>query len=376
MSGSTMSSKPLIIKNGSHHTCNSDVGSCEIKIQESDKKDDGFQPQDQIPCQYMDKPELIQSFRSLKKLFLLLATLNMLLIIACFVLVIHKESECTRKSADSVKMVEDVKTIVQENLLSSNSLNIVRKHIFCASCDAVRDVMPHFFESVDNNRCCIENISTLLRLLKYILLKNLNEYNSEVRNLKSSIEDLKEDTNILENALFSSNKTNVTEGTDYDIRRETVMWSTIQKNNQLINTVLNHRRSALHLSGTAGETSIHWSEEVQSGDLSYDDGGIHVRSGGKYFIYSSIHFSKKVCDGTENFGYSIDQEYSPGEFIPIARVEKHCATSRSIDTGLLAQSVLQVDLGQHGTLRIQYDRNNQEFIAKENKLHTIIVFEI
>ncbi|XP_045199406.2 uncharacterized protein LOC123553810 [Mercenaria mercenaria] len=368
-------SKPLLldVKNSFHHT--------DTDVQESDNDKNDFQKQDTIvTVTHEQLAKIDKDFVSLKKLFLLLVALTIVLLFVCSFLVIYLESKCARNKYGSLPnfltSVDDINKIVQENLASNDFLSRAHKHIFCVSCDALRETEPHFFESIGNNKCCIENLSIFIRLLKYTFLKSLNEYNSKVRSLKSRIDDLKEDINILETALFISNKTNVTDSTNNDVSKESFMWDTIQKNNRLINTLLNRKSSLLHLTGTADHTGIRWTEDIQSGDLSYDEQGIHVNSGGKYFIYCNIHFAKKVCNGTENFEYSISQEYYSMEFLPIARVRKGCATGRSINTGLFVQSVLQVELGQHKTLRIQYDRNNQEYIATENKLHDIIVFEI
>ncbi|XP_045199587.1 uncharacterized protein LOC123553909 [Mercenaria mercenaria] len=381
MSGYIQASEPFLSdrKDFSPHI-DRDVRPADIQekmIQGGDNENNVLQMHDVTHEQFA---KLSEDFGSLKKLIMILVVSNIILIFVCSVSVVYQESEYASKTVDlvsnSVTSVDEVKTIIQENLELNDSLINVQKHIFCALCDTMRDVEPYFFESNRNNECCIGNISNLIRLLHHTFLKNLNEYNSKVAGLETSIEDVKEDIDILQTSLFSSNKINSTDRASDGIPKESTMWAKIQKNNRLINAMLNRRRSVLHLSGTADTTRIRWTEEVQSGDLSHDEQGIHVRSGGKYFIYSNIHFSKNVCDGTENFGYRIDQIYSGREFIPIARVEKVCATGSSIDTGLLVQSVLQVGLGQHGTFRIQYDRNNQEFIAKGNKLHSIIVFEI
>ncbi|XP_060557853.1 uncharacterized protein LOC132718225 [Ruditapes philippinarum] len=306
--------------------------------------------------------------------------LNMVLLCICFIVSFKQISEDERKFANYTSIAEtsnnkDDNTL-HKYLTLNESLKIVQEQIFCTTCEAISGIERLFVRTVDGDRCCVKDVPDLIQLIRSTSLKSLSEYSSEISILRANIDDIREDTKALTNELFSSNKTNDTERNIGLTARENIMWSMLMKNNRLFNLVLNRRRSVLYLIGTAVDNGMYWSVETATGDLSYEGNNIHVNSGGQYMINCNIHFSKNVCDGTENMGYTMNKEYQSGEILPIARARASCASGSKIDENLQLQTVLQVGLGQRLLLELQWDNKSMSMISKWTRNHHIIIYEI
>lgn len=349
------------------------------EMQETEKMVDGL---DYVQRNDLKKPcrlrSIVEQYRSLRRIFFILAALNIVLVASCIAslcFTVFNREDHTKEINRPENKLDSLDTDTESVATASLGASVVQKNSFCLSCNQVNEKERQFFDSFDGRTCCIENIASLIRHMKFSFVQSLNQYSFEVRSLKSNLDELKEDLSTIETDLYSQKRSNRTEGevqSDIDsLTRERV-----QRNNRLINTVLNYRRSVLYLTGTATADGIEWKEIVKEGHLSADTDGVRVNGGGKYLVYCNIYFTSKVCNGSEKFEYFINQEYSPGEFYPVARAKGSCTKGSTADEGVLVQSVISMERQQTRALRVQYDSNIHAFISRTFNIHTLVIFEI
>ncbi|XP_060557850.1 uncharacterized protein LOC132718223 [Ruditapes philippinarum] len=345
--------------------------------------DDGKGPVNQSDALIFKKYQsLLSQVKGLKTWTKFLSCVNILFMCTLVFTIVREHLAHDKRKADNdlslnmQSISQDDKYFLQ-NLLSKDSGKIVKEHVFCTTCESFRGMEQLFFETIETNKCCLKDISNLIQLMSLTNMKTLNEFSSDIKGLASSIADVREDTDALTKEIFNSNETDdAVATTNGSTPKENIMWAMIMKNNKILNLILNRRRSVIYLVGTALGDGIYWSVETETGDLSYEGNSIHVKSGGQYMINCNIHFSKNVCDGTENIGYTMNQQYRPDEVLPLARTRTVCPTGRSIDEDLHLQTILQVGLGQRLTLKLEYDKSLQSMISKSNRNHYIIMYEL
>ncbi|XP_060557849.1 uncharacterized protein LOC132718222 [Ruditapes philippinarum] len=188
-----------------------------------------------------------------RRLFCMVICINTVIFCVCIITVALQVSDFDGKFENFTSMTvtsnnRDVSDF-QKSLISNESMKIVQEHIFCTTCKVFSGIQRLFVRTVDEDRCCVKDVLSLIQLIRSTGLKSLNEYSSEISILKTSIDDIREDTKALTDALFSSNKTNETDTNIGSTAKENIMWSMLMKNNRLFNLVLNRRRSVLYLIG-------------------------------------------------------------------------------------------------------------------------------
>ncbi|XP_045201894.2 uncharacterized protein LOC123555301 [Mercenaria mercenaria] len=312
----------------------------------------------------LDNRNVHEMYKGLRKLFLTLAVLDVLLIVIVILVI---STYCLTIKPDTSQLQTGSK---HETIISHLLRNHVIKNVSCVSCNSVRDIEPQLFQGTGDGSCCINGIDSLIMLMKAFDFKTMSKRISDLDRLQKDLVSLKHNLQ----TIIYRRRGLPTSDTDYDL--QSLMNARIKQNNKLINIILNRRRSVLQMSGTASESGIIWRAHVKEGELWHDTGGVHVNQGGRYFVYCKIHFSKQVCDGSEKFEFNIYQQYNSGIYFPVAHAQKGCVNGSRFDDHLMVQSVVDIDLVQNATINIQYDSRYHRFIDRTFETHMMGLFEI
>ncbi|XP_045200080.2 uncharacterized protein LOC123554184 isoform X2 [Mercenaria mercenaria] len=324
---------------------------------------------------YSEIQKLRKNYSSLKKLFLALATLNIILIL-CVVSVMPVILVTFKLSGDNSD--EDIKLISAKHLSSTEAKKVVTEHILCVDCHTIKEQWSDIFTRESGKDCCLEDVASLVDRVLGFNEKKLKDINSAVnRKIKHYTHGLENDISALETVVFNETfkPPNSTEGRAKHRRQN-------ENLSRLVNTLLTRKRSAIHLSGTVRHHGLAWSQDfpkTTSGPLRHRNNAIHVVSGGVYFLYSCIRFDLGQCNRTGNVpvGYNIAVSHG-GRNKTLADIRQPCKEGQYSETDLIIQKIVHVPVNDQGggstTLRVEI-QPSQDLVSQSHS-HSFGLFEI
>ncbi|XP_045199586.2 uncharacterized protein LOC123553908 isoform X3 [Mercenaria mercenaria] len=254
--GTKCESVPLLLRNERQYAVQDIIRSEDFKI---------F-----FETEYAEIAKFMKNYKSLKKCFLILAVLNIILIICAVsvmpVILVSFRLGNGHVMSDKGSLDVAMEEFVFEKLNFPRAREIIRQHVPCDDCRRLSD--------------------------------ELETYKSDIQQVRDSIDTL-------ENAVISlhlngSNTGNATRKYIQNSFQKTSVHRRVEYNNRLLNKLLNWKRSSMQLIGTVINGQIVWEDDVLNGNImSRNNKGIHVKSGGTYFVYSNIRFEKRNCTGNE-----------------------------------------------------------------------------
>ncbi|XP_060557610.1 uncharacterized protein LOC132718024 isoform X2 [Ruditapes philippinarum] len=296
--------------------------------------------------------KLRRNYNSLKKLFVALATLNIILIV--FVVSIMPFILVTFKmyGGGEVPSGETIENIAEKQLSSNKAKDIIKEHILCVDCKRVTYELSNIFIKTDGKGCCLNDVVSLVENVLDRQEKNLNtRWNAITRNYMIGSG----------NRQTQSNESTVSNEENTKVSR-------------LINTLLTRKRSAIHLSGTLRHHTMTWTHsfpEKMAGKLNHHNNAIRVESGGVYFLYSCVRFKAEKCDRTYSVGYKVMTKQGNTN-VPVASVQHQCRNGVNSETDLIIQKVIEVEVAT--TLHVQIDYS-PGLVSKDHQ-HYFGLFEI
>ncbi|XP_045199583.2 uncharacterized protein LOC123553907 [Mercenaria mercenaria] len=292
--------------------------------------------------------DIVKNYKRLKKLFLILAVLNIILIICAAsvmpVILVSLRLENGHAMSDKGSLDASMEEALFEKLNSPRAKEIIRQHMPCDDCRRLSD--------------------------------KLEAYKLEIQKVRNDID-------ILENAVISL-QLEVSNNTGNASRKnvlqkknqKTFVQKRVEDNNQLLNKLLNRKRSSMQLTGTVINGQIVWEEDVFSGNImSHNSKGILVKSGGTYFVYSKIQFTKRNCTGTEIFEYHVMKEKESAN-TTASYAKQRCTAKGDFEQSLNVQKIVEVPHTETATFYIKYNSVVSAFFSRDFKTHVFGLIEI
>ncbi|XP_053404712.1 uncharacterized protein LOC123553887 [Mercenaria mercenaria] len=309
--------------------------------------------------------KLRKNYNNLKKLFVALAIVNIILII-CVVSVLPVILVTFKLSYyHEVKSDDDIKQIVSEHLSSNNW--IASSSVYCVSCRNLDQTLSKFFTERQDKRCCIEDISKVFTVFTNLTDQKNDECHSRLNNLEEDHDEMLSHIINLKMKLFNTS--------ELDVNEDWLKHPGIQKNNRLINMFLTRQHSAIHLKGAVKKDDIKWTADISEGKLWHNDNGISVENGGMYYVYSIIRYKKNTCGSNGKFGYEVKRRTGIGSAVRIASVYNDCTNGTHYDQDLVIQRVFQLSVGQNSEVFIDIGEFCHNLVVEED-IHSFGIFEL
>ncbi|XP_060578479.1 uncharacterized protein LOC132735540 [Ruditapes philippinarum] len=254
----------------------------------------------------------------------------------------------------TMAMEEAFKNFMFRELRSQIAKGIIRKHIFCDKCQAKgrNSYDRKGFGDPDELECCQENVFDDFTTFKDTFTEKLQSYFKDIQDLGNRIFKLEDEVIRLQH---NGNKSegNITSTSPPDIFGRTILQNRVALNNNLLNQLLSQKRSSMQLKGTAKSNAIEWQEDITNGDIfSTNNNGLHVQSGGTYYLYTNIQFKKNNCTDGEVFEYRIFKNRDGYKRI-IAHVKQTCiGFPNSFAISLNFQKVVDVRQGESFSMTV------------------------
>ncbi|XP_060578481.1 uncharacterized protein LOC132735542 [Ruditapes philippinarum] len=305
--------------------------------------------------EYSKISKLKKSYKSLRKMFLILAILCIVLIICTIsvlaVILVSFRMETRPNGNDKSEshgifktMEVAFKEILFEKLRSQRAKEIIRRQIFCDKC---QEKGRHSYQSKDFGdpgelECCQENAFNDFTTFKDTFTEKLEKHSSSLQEHHNRIIKLEDEVIILQHNRENKD-VHRHSASSQSIFERTVLQSRVAVNNKLLNKLLNWKRSSMQLKGNAKSNSIEWQQDIKIGDIiSTNNNGLHVQSGGTFYMYTNIQFKKDNCTDGEVFQYEIIED-SGGHNNAIAHVRQSCmGVTNSFSLSLNFQKVIKV----------------------------------
>ncbi|XP_053404651.1 uncharacterized protein LOC128558673 [Mercenaria mercenaria] len=278
--------------------------------------------------EYADIVKFRKNYKSLRKSFLTLAVLNIILIIcAVSVMSMSLRFGYGHVTSDKISLDAAMEELVLEKLDSPRAKAIIRQHASCDDCRHMNDKL----EKCDTN----------------------------IQKVWKSIDKLEDAVIALQ-----PNGSNIKPG---GFQR-----TAVEVNNQLIN--INRKRSSLQLIGSFIRGQVEWKKDVSNGNImAYNKNkGIHVMGGGTYFLYTKIKFSKNNCTGNELFEYDVMVDKGSTTAI-VSNTKQGCPVHGSFDQTLYVQKLVEVPLRETATFYIRF---KSDFLSGAFRTHVFGMIEM
>ncbi|XP_045199573.1 uncharacterized protein LOC123553902 [Mercenaria mercenaria] len=286
--------------------------------------------------EYADIVKSRKNYKSLKKIFLTLAVLNIILI-TCAVSVISVMLMPLRigndhVTSDKISLDAAMEEFVVGKLDSPRAKEIIRQHASCDDCRRMND--------------------------------KLETYDTNIQKVRKSIDKLEDEVIALQ-----QNGSNIKPGGF----QKTAVHERVEENGQLINRILNWKRSSMQLVGGFSRGQVVWQKDLSNGNImAYKNKGIHVMGGGTYFLYTKIKFLKNNCTGNEMFEYDVMRDKGSTTAI-VSNTKQGCSVHGSFDQSLYVQKLVEVPLRETATFYIRFKSG---FLSGAFRTHVFGMIEI
>ncbi|KAL4217524.1 hypothetical protein ACF0H5_023973 [Mactra antiquata] len=279
---------------------------------------------------------------------------------------------CLSKRISHIGIAEMELTI--ERLLDSPDVRKdFRNQVLCVSCDDVSvDVMSFFRRQ--GELCCIKDLATLSHSMKTSYSEDAQKQKSRLFNLSKKLSEMEQKMR------FQNFIIDVGEGDESSsetfVELDKVLegtYKTIEKNERMINSLLERRRSSLHIVGRVNNQQLRWQRREGSIKIELEANTVTFPiNGGTYFLYGNVWFS---CQERISVGYQLDEVGIQGRSQSIASVQQDCLNGTQADIVVILQQIISVPPNQGKNVRFTLMDSTSHFVSS-TKEHSFGLFEI